>query len=166
MLKEFRDFAFRGNVIDLAVGIIIGAAFNSVVTSFVNDIVMAPLGVLLGKVDFSEYYINLSGEDYASLAEAQAAGAATINYGLFLGSVISFLITALAVFLLVRAVMRAQEAVPTKGAPEEAPEEPETKQCPYCFTMVPYKAIRCPNCTTRYDLGPDDAVSAGASPAR
>lgn len=151
MWKDFRDFIMRGNVIDLAVGIIIGAAFNSVVNSLVDNIVMAPLGALLGRVDFSEYYINLSGGEYASLAEAQAAGAATVNYGLFIGDIISFLIVALAVFLMVKTIQRARDAIPVQGKPEEAPAEPETKECPYCFTMVPYKAVRCPNCTTRYD---------------
>ncbi len=152
MWKEFRVFALRGNVIDLAVGIIIGAAFNSVVNSLVNNIIMAPLGAILGQVDFSEYYINLSGERYASLAEAQAAGAPTINYGLFIGDIISFLIVALAVFFLVKTITRAREAIPAHGEPEKpGEEEPQTKECPYCFTLVPYKAIRCPNCTSLYE---------------
>lgn len=151
MWKDFRDFVMRGNVIDLAVGIIIGAAFNTVVNSLVNDIIMAPLGAILGKVDFSQYYVNLSGGSYDSLAAAQEAGAATINYGLFIGNLINFLIVALAVFLLVRAIQQARESIPEKGAPEEKPEEPKTKECPYCFTMIPYKATRCPNCTTKFE---------------
>lgn len=151
MLKDFRDFVMRGNVIDLAVGIIIGAAFNDVVNSLVNDIIMAPLGAVLGQADFSQYYINLSRGDYASLAEAQAAGAATINYGLFIGNLISFVIVAAAIFLLIKGIQQAREAIPEKGKPEAKPEEPKTKECPYCFTMIPYKAVRCPACTTRFE---------------
>jgi large conductance mechanosensitive channel len=148
MLKDFRDFALRGNVIDLAVGVIIGAAFNSVVSSLVDDVIMPPIGALLGNIDFSQYYINLSGGSYDSLAAAQEAGAATINYGLFINNIISFLIVAFAVFLLVQAVKRAEESIARGEAkPEEGP--PETKQCPYCFTMIPYQAVRCPNCTTQ-----------------
>jgi large conductance mechanosensitive channel len=149
MLKDFRDFAMRGNVIDLAVGVIIGAAFNSVVSSFVDDIIMPPVGALLGNVDFSQYYINLSGRSYDSLAAAQEAGAATINYGLFLNNIISFLIVAFAVFMLVQAIKRAEEAMPKDE--EEAEGPPETKQCPFCYTMIPYQAVRCPNCTTRLE---------------
>jgi large conductance mechanosensitive channel len=150
MLKDFRDFALRGNVIDLAVGVIIGAAFNSVVSSLVDDIIMPPIGALLGNVNFSQYYINLSGGSYDSLAAAQEAGAATINFGLFINSIISFLIVAFAVFLLVRTVKRAEESIARgETEPEEGP--PETKQCPYCFTMIPYQAVRCPNCTTQLE---------------
>ena len=126
MLKEFRDFVMRGNVIDLAVGIIIGAAFNDVVNSLVDNIIMAPLGAILGRVDFSEYYLNLSGGEYDSLADAQAAGAATINYGLFIGTLITFLIIALACFLLSKAVKRGQAAM-AKSEAEAAREEAETK---------------------------------------
>ncbi|HLV45319.1 MAG TPA: large conductance mechanosensitive channel protein MscL [Aggregatilineales bacterium] len=151
MLKEFRDFVMRGNVIDLAVGIIIGAAFNDVVNSLVDNIIMAPLGAILGRVDFSEYYLNLSGGEYDSLADAQAAGAATINYGLFIGALITFLIIALAVFLIIKAVNRAQAAMP-KSAAEAAAEEAATKECPFCFTAIPAKAIRCPNCTTELEM--------------
>jgi large conductance mechanosensitive channel len=150
MLKDFRDFALRGNMIDLAVGVIIGAAFNSVVSSLVDDIIMPPIGALLGNIDFSQYYVNLSGGSYDSLAAAQDAGAATINYGLFINNIISFLIVAFAVFLLVKAVKRAEEAMPKeKKEAEEKP--PDTKQCPYCFTMIPYQAVRCPNCTTQLE---------------
>jgi large conductance mechanosensitive channel len=138
MWKEFRTFVARGNVFDLAVGIIIGATFGKIVTSLVNDIIMPPIGLLLGKVDFTNLYINLTSTQYASLADAQAAGAATINYGLFLSTVIDFLIVALVVFLLVRQVNRLTAK----------PQAPTTKQCPYCLTAVPLKATRCPACTS------------------
>jgi large conductance mechanosensitive channel len=141
MWKEFRDFAMRGNVIDLAIGIVIGAAFGKIVTSFVNDILMPPLGLLLGKVDFSNIFINLSGGHYASLAEAKAAGAPTINVGLFINTILDFLIVAFAIFLLIRQINRL------KGPKPEAP-PPATKECPYCFTSIPIKATRCPSCTS------------------
>lgn len=141
MWKEFRDFAMRGNVIDLAVGIIIGAAFGKIVTSLVNDILMPPIGILLGKVDFSNLFINLSGKPFASLAEAKAAGAATINYGLFINNIIDFAIVAFAVFLLVRQVNRLTKK-------PEAVAAPTTKECPYCASTIALKATRCPNCTS------------------
>ncbi len=143
MLKEFREFIMRGNVLDLAVAVIIGAAFGKIVTSFVNDVLMPPIGLLLGNVDFSNLYINLSGGSYATLADAQAAGAATINYGLFLNTVIDFLIVALVIFLIIRQVNRLQRQ---KEAP---PAEPTTKDCPFCFTGISIKATRCPNCTSQ-----------------
>lgn len=141
MLKEFKEFALRGNVIDLAVGVIIGAAFGKIVTSLVNDILMPPFGLLFGKVDFSNLYISLTGEKFKSLADAQAAGAATLNYGLFLNNVINFLIIALVIFLLIRQVNRLTK----KPAPAS---EPTTRECPYCITEVSIKATRCPNCTS------------------
>ncbi|HSR71583.1 MAG TPA: large conductance mechanosensitive channel protein MscL [Kiloniellales bacterium] len=147
MLKEFREFALRGNVVDMAVGIIIGAAFGRIVTSLVNDIVMPPIGVLLGDVDFSEIYVNLSGGAYASLAEAKAAGAATLNVGIFVTAILQFLIVAWAVFLLIRAInrlKRREEATP--------PEAPTTKPCPRCLSSIPVKASRCAFCTS--DLEP------------
>lgn len=143
MFKEFRDFAVRGNVIDLAVGLIIGAAFGKIVTSFVSDILMPPLGLLLGHVDFSNLFINLSAKHYESLAEAKAAGAATLNYGLFINTLLDFIIVAFAVFLLVRQVNRLTR----KPAP--APAAPTTKECPYCVSSIPLKATRCPNCTSQ-----------------
>ncbi len=141
MLEEFKKFAMRGSVIDLAVGVIIGTAFGAIVHSLVNDIIMPPIGLLLGKVDFSNLFINLTGTPYASLAEAKAAGAATINYGLFINTVIDFLIIAFVLFLLIRQVNRWT----TKPAP---PAAPTTKECPFCFTAIPIKATRCPNCTS------------------
>ena len=143
MLKEFREFAMRGNVIDLAVGLVIGAAFGKIVTSFVNDVLMPPLGVLLGKVDFSNLFVNLSGKSYASVAEAKAAGAATLNYGLFINTVIDFLIVAFAIFLLVKQINRLKRP--------EAPAAATTKDCPFCATAIPVMAKRCPHCTS--DLG-------------
>jgi large conductance mechanosensitive channel len=141
MLKEFKEFAMRGNVLDMAVGIIIGAAFGQIVTSFVADILMPPIGKLLGHVDFSNLFVSLSGAHYDSVAAAKAAGAATLNYGLFLNTVINFLIVAFAVFLLVRQVNRFA----AKPAPAVAP---TTRDCPYCLSPVPLKATRCSQCTS------------------
>ncbi|MFY9802667.1 MAG: large-conductance mechanosensitive channel protein MscL [Candidatus Acidiferrales bacterium] len=140
MLKAFKEFAMKGNVLDLAVGFIIGAAFGKIVSSLVSDIVMPPLGLILGKVDFSNLFINLSGKSYATLAEAKAAGAATLNYGNFLNNVVDFLIIAFAVFLIVRMVNRWNKPAPVAA--------PSTKECPYCASMIPLKATRCPNCTS------------------
>lgn len=141
MWKEFRDFAMRGNVIDLAVGIIIGVAFGKIVTSFVNDILMPPLGLLLGRVDFSNLFVNLSAKHYDSLAEAKAAGAPTINYGVFINTVLDFAIIAFAVFLLVRQMNRL---LPKKPPPSPAP----TRECPYCKSAIARAATRCPHCTS------------------
>jgi len=141
MLKEFKEFAMKGNVMDLAVGFILGAAFGKIVSSLVSDIIMPPIGLILGKVDFSSLFLNLSGKSYASLAEAKAAGAATLNYGVFLNNVVDFLIVAFAVFLLVRVVNRWNKPAPAAA--------PATKDCPYCLSKVPVKATRCPNCTSQ-----------------
>jgi large conductance mechanosensitive channel len=146
MLKEFKEFAMRGNVLDMAVGIIIGAAFGKIVAVFVSDVLMPPIGLLLGKVDFSNLFINLSGKPVSSIAEAKAAGAATINYGLFLNTVIDFLIVAFAIFLLIKQVNRL------KRQPEPAPVVPTTKDCPYCLSSVALKATRCPHCTSELKL--------------
>jgi large conductance mechanosensitive channel len=138
MLKEFKEFAMRGNVLDMAIGIIIGASFGKIITSFVADILMPPLGLLLGKVDFSNLFVSLSGT-YPSLAAAQAAGAPTLNYGLFLNTVIDFLIVAFAIFLVVKQVNRF--------TPKPVP-VPTTKDCPYCASAIPIVATRCPHCTS------------------
>ena len=140
MLKEFKEFAMRGSVLDMAVGIIIGAAFGKIITSFVGDVLMPPIGVILGKVDFSGLFLNLSGKSYSTLAEAKAAGAATLNYGLFINTVIDFLIVVFVIFLLVRQVNRWKMPAP---APV-----PVTKDCPYCYSAIPIKATRCPACTS------------------
>ena len=143
MLKEFKEFAMKGNVLDLAVGLIIGAAFGKIVTSFVNDILMPPLGLVIGKVDFTNLFINLSDKPVNTLAEAKAAGAATINYGLFLNTIIDFLIVAFVIFLLIKQVNRI------KREPAPAPAVPTTKDCPYCAMAIPIPAKRCPNCTSQ-----------------
>ena len=148
MLKEFREFALRGNVLDMAVGIIIGAAFSTIVNSLVNDLLMPPFGWLLGGVDFENFYLTIQAGTppgpYLSLADAQASGAVTVNYGLFINSVISFLIVAGAMFLLIRGINRLQKS----GEEEHTPAAPTEKDCPFCFTTIPIQATRCPNCTT------------------
>lgn len=141
MIEEFKKFSMRGNVIDLATGFIMGAAFSAIATSLVNDIIMPPIGLLLGKVDFTNLFINLSGTPYSSLAEAKKAGAATINYGVFISTIINFLIISFVLFLLIRQVNRWT-------AKSDAPAAPTTMDCPYCFTAIPAKAKRCPNCTS------------------
>jgi large conductance mechanosensitive channel len=140
MFKEFKEFAMRGNVLDMAVGIIIGAAFGKIITSLVADILMPPLGLALGKVDFSNLFLNISGKSYDSLATAKAAGAATINYGIFLNNIIDFVIVAFAIFLLIRQVNRWNKPAPAAA--------PATKDCTYCATAIPLAAKRCPNCTS------------------
>ena len=142
MLKEFKEFAMRGNVLDMAIGIIIGTAFGKIISSFVGDVLMPPIGLLFGKVDFSSLFINLSGTPYATLAEAKAAGAAVIKYGVFLNTVLDFLIVAFVIFLLIRQVNRL------KRQPEVAPAAPTTKACTYCLSTIPIKATRCPHCTS------------------
>jgi large conductance mechanosensitive channel len=143
MIKEFRDFAIKGNFLDMAVGIIIGVAFGSVVNSLVNDIIMPPIGFLLNKVDFSNLYINLSGGSFASLNAAKDAGASTLNYGLFINTVINFLIVAFVMFLVVRTVNRMK-----REEKPAAPAEATTRDCPYCLSAIPIKATRCPHCTS------------------
>lgn len=137
MIKEFRDFIARGNMLDMAVGIILGLAFGKIITSLVQDIIMPPIGLLLGGVDFSNLYVNLSGGSYASLAAAQAAGAATINYGVFINVLIDFIVVAFAIFLLVKAANRMRPAPPA-----------ETKACAFCLSTIPLAATRCPHCTS------------------
>lgn len=143
MIKEFKEFIMGGNMIDLAVGIVIGAAFAAVVNSLVNDIIMPPIGFVLGGVDFSDLFISLDGQEYASLTAAQDAGAATINYGLFFNSIISFLIVGLIIFFIVKAInrMRREE--------DEVPAAPNTKECPYCLSEIALGASRCPECTSQ-----------------
>ncbi len=147
MLKEFKEFVMRGNVVDMAVGIIIGAAFGTIISSLVADVLMPPIGLLLGNVDFANLFIVLkegakAPGPYASLAAAKAAGAVTINYGFFINTIISFVIVAFAVFLLVRSINRL------KRQEEAPPAVPTTKECPYCVSAVPIKATRCPHCTS------------------
>ena len=146
MFKEFKEFAMKGNVVDMAVGIVIGAAFGTIVKSFVSDVLMPPIGLLMGNVDFANLFIILKegtqAGPFMTIADAQAAGAVTLNYGMFVNTVISFIIVAVAVFMVIKSLnkMQRQEEAP--------PEEPTTKECSYCFTAIPINATRCPNCTS------------------
>jgi len=146
MLKEFKEFAMRGSVVDMAVGIIIGAAFGTIIKSLVSDVIMPPIGLLLGNVDFANLFIVLkegvTAGPYASLADAQAAGAVSMNYGVFINTIISFIIVAFVVFLLIRNINRL------KRKEEAPPAEPTTKECPFCMSTIPIKAMRCPQCTS------------------
>lgn len=139
MFKEFKEFATRGNVLDMAVGIVIGAAFGRIIASLVSDVLMPPIGLLLGKVDFSGLFVDLSGKGYATLELAKAAKAPTINYGIFVNTIIEFVIVAFAVFLLVKQVNRFKRQEPAAA--------PDTHECPYCTTQIPNRAKRCPACT-------------------
>jgi large conductance mechanosensitive channel len=141
MLKEFRDFALRGNVIDLAVGVIIGGAFGKIVASLVNDVLFPLIGLLLGGLSFSGLFVALDGNTYATLEAAQTAGAATLNYGLFIQAIVDFLIIAFVIFLIIRMMNKMQKPAPAA--------EPTTKECPHCFTTISIKAHRCPNCTSQ-----------------
>jgi large conductance mechanosensitive channel len=153
MLKDFKEFAMRGNVVDMAVGIVIGAAFGTIVKSFVDDVLMPPIGLLLGNVDFSNLFITLkegakAAGPYASLAAAKAAGAVTLNLGVFINTVISFVIIAFAVFLVIKGVNRM------KREPVAPPAEPTTKECPFCLSTIALKATRCPHCTSELGTAP------------
>jgi large conductance mechanosensitive channel len=143
MLQEFKQFAMRGNVIDMAVGVIIGAAFGKIVTSFTSDVLMPPIGLLLGKVDFSNLFINLSGTSYATLADAKKAGAPTLNIGLFLNTILDFVIIAFVLFLMIRQLNRFLAPAPPP------PGEPTLKDCPYCLSPIPFKATKCGHCTSQ-----------------
>ena len=151
MLKEFKEFAMRGNVVDMAVGIIIGAAFGTIVKSLVADIIMPPIGLLLGNVDFTDLFVVLkqgaTAGPYLTLVDAQKAGAVTLNYGVFANTVISFIIVAFSVFLLIRAINKM------KRKEEAPPEEPTTKECPHCLSSIPIKATRCGHCTSELSAG-------------
>jgi large conductance mechanosensitive channel len=146
MLKEFKEFAMKGNVLDMAVGIVIGAAFGLIITSLVADVIMPPIGLLLGSIDFANIFSVLKegkvAGPYATPAAAKAAGAVTINWGIFINTIINFLIVAFAIFLLVKAVNKARREQPVPCA------EPTTKECPYCLSSIPIKATRCPQCTS------------------
>jgi large conductance mechanosensitive channel len=143
MLKEFKEFAMRGNVLDMAVGIIIGAAFGKIVSSFVADVLMPPIGLLIGGVDFTNSFFTLKGAAQPTLAAAKAAGAVTINYGVFINAILDFLVVAFAIFLLIRQVNRfKKQEVP-------APAAPPTKECPQCLSVIPLNAKRCAHCTTQ-----------------
>jgi len=141
MFKEFKEFIQRGSVIDLAIGLIMGSAFGKIITSLVNDVLMPPIGLLLGKVNFSNLFLNLSGGAYKTLEEAQTAGAVTINYGVFLNTIVEFIIIAFALFLVIRQMNRMKRQEPK-------PAEPTQKTCPFCKTEIPMQATRCPHCTS------------------
>ena len=140
MVREFKEFIMRGNVVDLAIAVVIGAAFGKNVTSFVEDVLMPPIGLALGRVDFSNLFINLSGKDYPSVAAAKAAGAATLNYGIFFNNILNFVIVAFAVFLIIKQINRMQKPA--------AATAPATKECPHCLSTVPLKASKCGHCTS------------------
>jgi len=142
MFKEFKEFAVRGNVLDLAVGLVIGAAFGKIVTSLVNDVLMPPLGLLIKRVDFKELFVNLSGVPYRTIAEAKAAGAPTLNYGLFLNTILEFVIVAFAIFLIVRTANRMRQQP-----------SPSTQECAFCHMSIPLAAVRCPHCTSQLQAG-------------
>lgn len=148
MFEEFKKFVMRGNVVDLAIGIVIGAAFKDVINSFVDNILMPPIGLLIGDVDFSNLFITLSGGSYQSLKEAQDAGAATLNYGLFINSIINYIIIAFVIFLLIRWINKVTQEAEKK---EETEAPPTTKACPYCMLEIPIKAVRCPECTSQLE---------------
>lgn len=154
-INEFKTFAMRGNVIDMAVGIIIGAAFGKIVDSLVKDIIMPPIGLLLGRVDFANLFVVLKSgtpaAPYLSLDAAQKAGAVTLNVGNFVNVLISFIIVAFAVFLLIKAINKLQRQMEGDAGQPDAKEDPVIKECPYCFTSIPAKATRCPNCTSCLD---------------
>ncbi len=139
-IGEFKEFAVKGNVIDMAVGIIIGAAFGSIVNSLVKDVIMPPIGMLMGGINFADMFVALDGKAYATLSEAQAAAAPTINYGLFINSVISFIIVALAIFVLIKQINAIKK--------QPAPPDPNTKECPYCKESIPIAAVKCSHCTS------------------
>ena len=163
MFEEFKKFAMRGNVVDLAVGFTVGAAFGTVARSLVDDIIMPPVGLLLGGADFADMFVVLqagaeAAPPYATLADAQAAGAVTWNYGLFFNNILTFLLVALAMFFLIRVINRMDQEMEEEFAPEKAeegPELPSNKKCPYCLQTIPYKATRCPQCTSQLKATPE-----------
>ena len=153
MLKDFKEFVMRGNVVDMAIGIVIGAAFGAIVKSFVDDVLMPPIGLLLGNVDFSSLFIMLreggkAAGPYASLAAAKAAGAVTLNLGIFINTIISFIIIAFAVFLVIKGINRM------KREQEAPPAEPTIRECPFCLSEIPLRATRCPHCTSELGAAP------------
>jgi large conductance mechanosensitive channel len=144
MWREFREFAMRGNVLDMAIGIIIGSAFGKIVSSLVQDVLMPPLGLLLGRMDFTNLFVSLTGATFATLADAQAAGAPTLNIGLFLNSILDFALVALAVFIVIKQINRFKR--------KETPAPPGSRDCPFCLSSIPIRASRCPHCTSQVEL--------------
>lgn len=172
ILAEFRKFAIRGNVVDLAIGFTVGAAFTTIARSLVDDILMPPVGLALGRTDFSDLYVLLrhgteAAPPYATLADAKAAGAVTLNYGLFVNAILAFVIVAFAMFLVIQAINRFHQRLEREsGAGETGPEEPESKLCPFCLSTIPHKATRCPQCTSQLEGGRKaEAPTATAPPA-
>jgi large conductance mechanosensitive channel len=159
LLGEFRKFALRGNMVDLAIGFTVGAAFTTIARSLVDDVIMPPLGLLLGRSDFSDYFVLLRSETeaappYATLADAKAAGAVTLNYGQFVNAIIAFLLVALAMFVVIKAINRIDRQLERdSGAGETEPKEPDNKKCPFCLSTIPFKATRCPQCTSALETG-------------
>ena len=152
VLREFREFAVRGNVVDLAVAVVVGAAFGRITTSLVADIIMPPIGLLLGHINFSNLYISLNGKSYPSLSAAQAAGAPIINHGLFINNILDFIVVAFAMFIVVRTINRLKSRQPARST------EPTTRPCPYCLSSVPLKATRCSECTSYLSPEGEDAL--------
>jgi len=151
MFKEFKEFALRGNMLDMAIGIIVGTAFGKIIASAVNDIIMPPIGLILGRVDFSNLFIDLSGQSYRTLQQAKEAGAPTLNYGLFINTALDFLIIAFTIFIVVRQMNRLKR--------REEPAAPTTKECPYCLSAIALKAVRCPHCTSELKARPAPAAA-------
>jgi len=166
LIQDFKKFTMRGNMIDLAVGFTVGAAFTTIAKSLVNDIIMPPVGMLLGRSDFSDLFIVLKeGESdkapYTTLAAAEAAGAVTINFGVFINALLAFLVVAIAMFLIIRAVNRAEDALDAQFGDAPSPQEPANKKCPYCRTTIEYKATRCPQCTSHLEESQAAAAQLG-----
>ena len=151
MLKEFKEFAIKGNVLDLAVGVVIGAAFGKIVTSFVNDIITPLISPLMGRVNLTNLFFSMDGKFYDTIDAARSAKVATVNYGIFLQSVIDFLIVSFSIFLVIKQINRFRKKTP--------PPEPNTQECPFCLTSIPKKAIRCPHCTSHLDMDTERPVS-------
>lgn len=166
LLNEFKKFAMRGNIVDMAIGFTVGAAFSTIAKSLVNDVLMPPIGLLMGRADFADLFVLLeegteSAPPYATLADAQSAGAVTLNYGAFINSVIAFLIVALAMFLVIRSFNKVEDELEEHfGEEKPAPEEPAHKKCRFCRTTIAYRAVRCPNCTSHLTEGETPAPAA------
>ncbi|MCL2772385.1 MAG: large conductance mechanosensitive channel protein MscL [Oscillospiraceae bacterium] len=154
MLKEFKDFALKGNVVDMAVGVVIGGAFGKIVTSLVNDIIMPVITIFTGNIDYTNLFVSLDGQKYATLADAQAAGAATLNYGSFINNIINFLIIAISIFIVIRQMSKIQKGITKKKGKEVPPPAPTTKECPFCKSTIHIDAVKCPNCTSDQPLPP------------
>ena len=163
ILQEFKAFALKGNVVDMAIGVIIGGAFGKIVTSLVNDIIMPVITFFTGKIDYTNLFVSLDGSKYATLADAQKAGAATLNYGSFINNIINFLIIAITIFLVVKEVTRVHKGIDKKMGKAEAPPAPTTKVCPFCKSTIHIEAVKCPNCTSDQPAPPPPAEPASSA---